>query len=860
MKRIDRKYQSIPFWAWNEEMDEARLLEQIEWMDANGMGGFFMHARSGLKTEYLGEKWFDCVEACAKKAQELGMQAYAYDENGWPSGFVGGKLLEDIENHDRYLTYNVGDYDENALVSYTMDGEELLRVNAKITNRAIQYLNVYEHYSTSTADILNPQVVDKFIALTHEEYRKRDKYGLKGFFTDEPQYFRWGTPYTKMLAPYFKEKYGEDLLDGLGLLFVEKNGYRAFRYKFWKAMQSLLLNNYSKKIYDWCDENGYQLTGHYIEETSLATQMWCCGGIMPFYEYEHIPGIDYLGRNITSELAGKQVSSVAMQLGKKQVLTETYACCGWDVTPQELKLIAESQYVSGVNLMCQHYIPYSDYGERKRDYPAHYFKGNPWVNKNFKQFNDYFSVLGELLAESKELVNVGILHPIRSAYFDYKRFPETDYFGVEDIEIPFMELIEDFSQRQIPHHYIDETILEKYGRVEDSTLVVGKCAYKYVVLPKMYTMDKTTEKLLHEFVNAGGKVLLWEEKPQYLEGEPYEYEYLQSNTTIDEIIANQPYSIQGKSSVRGTVRENSEGKKFIYAVNLGEATTLSFVLKDGQGFQDYNVLEDTYTALPTVVAFGKGESKLLYISEELYQEKPKKKALKLSETFEVCENVPNYLTLDFARYSLDGITYSDKLHHLGIFNELLKKRHAGKLYLKYEFEIDVLPTDCTFLAEDLNTIGVSVNGINVEPCGESVVEKKLLTYPVSHALQVGHNYIIIESDYYQSERVYETLFGENVTEGLKNCLAFDSNVEAVYLKGDFGVYGDFKQGNKDDVLLGNNFRIGAQKKRLSCLITEGFPFFTGDIVLRQIVELEDTDYALLINKRFHLIKVDVNGN
>ena len=81
-----------------------------------------MHARGGLKTEYLGEKWFSCIEACSKKAEELGMEAYAYDENGWPSGFVGGKLLDDIENHDKYLTYTIGEYDENALVSYKMTG------------------------------------------------------------------------------------------------------------------------------------------------------------------------------------------------------------------------------------------------------------------------------------------------------------------------------------------------------------------------------------------------------------------------------------------------------------------------------------------------------------------------------------------------------------------------------------------------------------------------------------------------------------------------------------------------------------------------------------------------------------------
>ncbi|MBQ4054031.1 MAG: hypothetical protein IJD33_06800, partial [Clostridia bacterium] len=60
-------------------------------------------------------------------------------------------------------------------------------------------------------------VVDKFVAMTHEEYHKRDTYSLKGFFTDEPQYYRWGTPYTKVLPAYFQETYGEDILDGLGL-------------------------------------------------------------------------------------------------------------------------------------------------------------------------------------------------------------------------------------------------------------------------------------------------------------------------------------------------------------------------------------------------------------------------------------------------------------------------------------------------------------------------------------------------------------------------------------------------------------------------------------------------------------------
>ena len=435
MRETEKKYQCIPFWSWNDELDPDELVKQVEWMNENGVGGFFMHARGGLKTEYLGEKWFECIKACSEKAEELGMEAYAYDENGWPSGFVGGKLLDDIENHDKYLTYTIGAYDEKATVSYDMTGAGLRR-----TTSGDNCLNVFESYAASTADILNAEVVDKFLAMTHEEYKKRDTYNLKGFFTDEPQYYRWGTPFTRVIPKYFKDTYGEDIYDKLGLLFVEKEGYREFRYKFWTSMQNLMLNNFAKKVYDWCDERGYKLTGHYVEETCMFAQMWCCGGIMPFYEYEHIPGIDWLGRYIGSELSPKQVSSVAAQLGKKQIITETYGCCGWDVTPDELKRLAEFQYVNGVNLMCQHLLPYTEHGQRKRDYPAHYSAVNPWVNKNFKEFNDYFSVLGKLIAESEEYVNVAVLHPIRSTYFNYKRDDVAGCIG--ELDSALVELVE----------------------------------------------------------------------------------------------------------------------------------------------------------------------------------------------------------------------------------------------------------------------------------------------------------------------------------------------------------------------------------------------------------------------------------
>lgn len=74
----------------------------------------------------------------------------------------------------------------------------------------------------------------------------------------------------------------------------------------------------------------------------------------------------------------RQVGSVAGQLGKKQVLTESFGCCGYDTTPRELKAIAEKQYVHGVNLLCHHLFAYSLSGQGKTDHPPCFSRHMPW--------------------------------------------------------------------------------------------------------------------------------------------------------------------------------------------------------------------------------------------------------------------------------------------------------------------------------------------------------------------------------------------------------------------------------------------------------------------------------------------------
>ena len=111
-----------------------------------------------------------------------------------------------------------------------------------------------------------------------------------------------------------------------------------------------------------------------------------------------------------------------------------------------------------------------------------------------------------------------------------------DRFGIKDLEDGLRSVCRMFSSRGIPYHFLDETILEEHGFVTGEQIGCGECTYDYLVLPPIYTMGKHTEKLLKTYVEKGGKVLLVDAVPTYVEGEPYAYEYLQSNITLQEIV------------------------------------------------------------------------------------------------------------------------------------------------------------------------------------------------------------------------------------------------------------------------------------------------------------------------------------
>ena len=457
------------------------------------------------------------------------------------------------------------------------------------------------------------------------------------------------------------------------------------------------------------------------------------------------------------------------------------------------------------------------------------------------------------LSKCKEIAKVALFMPIRSAYFDYKRWVEdpSNRFNLKDADAGYREAYLKLDNLHIPYHIVDEDLLAKHGGVDGSSLVCGLYKYDYLVIPaETKTMDKETEVLLRQYVANGGKVLLLGEKPTYLEGFKHEYDYLNSDTTLEEIIDAQEYKMSKTTDIISGFYEDENSNKFIYALNLGEETDIELSSKECTSFKVGN------DVFKSKLHFDKYESKLIYFSDEKPTELKKQKQL-ICEGFEykVSKPVDNFIILDNVQYSKDGVNYTNSMNYMAAMMKLIENKYNGDIYLKYNVNIKDIPSHCAALIEDTRTQEVRVNGKLVEKVG-TVLEKDLWKFDIAKALKEGINEIIVKINFFEQDIVHYALFGENVTESIKNCLAYDTTIEAIYLMGDFGIYGDLEEHEKTYV--GDNFYIGKQQSNVKTLIEDGYPFFRGNISLEKEVELDDTNFEFVYPNRFQTIDLYVN--
>lgn len=818
-EQVDKKYRPVPFWSWNEKLSCGETARQIELMNEAGLGGYFMHARGGLQTEFMGREWFDNIKTGINGAKKTGMYAWAYDENGWPSGFGGGMVNGlGVGFQQKYLRMAEGETEgENTIC--VRDGKRF-----------------YYELNPFYVDTLDPKVTQTFLEKIYQPYYEKFGTEFEGFFTDEPQISRNGIPWSFVLPEAYEKAYGQNLQERLLELFEPVGNYKETRFRFWKLVTEMFSQNFFRQIYEWCEERGLKLTGHLVLEEGLYNPITSNGAIMPHYEYFHIPGMDWLGRRMNGELTPLLVGSAAAQLGKKQVLSETYALCGHNIGFHELKGMLEWQMVHGVTLLCQHLEGYSLRGIRKRDYPPALFYQQPWW-KDYSVFNEAMSRIGMILTEGREEYDTLLIYPQSTAwiYFDNRNRDE-----IEQLNGRLKKLVNELEEKHILFHLGDETLMERHAKIEDDWLVIGQQRYRTVILPPHEVLFDSTEQLLTEFRQAGGKVV----------------------ETATELPCN---PISDNPNILYTKRGFDDCDVYYFVNNTpNEQHT-----RIQNGSKQIDIITGKVSPFSGEHTFGAWGS-LLVLDDKTprveVEEKKRLTSLRLGGEWKIESASENTLTLDFCDYWFDGILEETNGYVLNIQNRACALERPVEIKCEYTVAAEYIPDSLFLVCETPDIFEIKVNGqaIDTTDCGY-FADSSFRKMEIAPQMRLGENKITLITQFRQSAQVYENLKKSRIFESEKNKLTYDMEIEPIYLAGAFRVKteNEWEELPRGAVRYRKGFVLAApaQTVLLADIQQQGFPFFAGELSVSREFDISDTDVCLKFEKQgINVLRVSVNDD
>jgi hypothetical protein len=891
-----KQFRPSPFWSWNDDLKDEELIRQVIEFKEKGFGGYFMHSRGGLRTKYLGKDWMKRIAACLKEGKKLDMESWLYDEDRWPSGAAGGlvtKGRDEFTSRGLVLVRPPSE-DKDYLAVFDLDEKSgtyrMIDPGAEAKNEKIAFEIVLAPRTNwfngeSYADLLNPEAVRAFLNITYEAYAEEFSadFGefMPGIFTDEPHIRCGDLPWTEKFPRYFESLNGYDVISHLPDLFFDLESSPKTRYDFWRTATKMFVETFSKALYDWCEAHHAALTGHYLREDNLLSQMLHAGAAMPHYEFQHCPGIDHLGRNISNPLTLKQVSSVAHQLDRRRVLCEIYGVGGHSMSFEDQKWIADFHFALGINFICQHLVLYSMKGERKRDYPPTISYHQPYW-EYYRYMNDYLARCCYAISVGKSAADILLLHPMPTAWAVWRKGNDDLVNGYNQ---RFVNLLTLLLESHRSFDLGDELIIERHAVVKGRTFQVGQMKYGVVVVPPSRNWGRAVLDLLKRF---RGPIVFIGEIPTMVDGErSSEWKGLLEKdnaflleedrdkiaSLLDELIPRDISIIdETGQEIRDILAYHriSDGGHLYFLANTSRtkhhAATVRFAAhgkvnewnpSDGIVRECESTLSGRTVAV--MLDFPPAGSRILTVEPVCRGQKPPK--LEKLERFPIkgpwCfrRTHPNSVTLDFCRLSINNAPFGElqpvwkarreiqKFFGLDKYQGIqpwvlddrkIKLDKENSVKLQFEFEVESRPLTIHIVLEEGFKFDVKVNGIQVETStAEWHWDRRFSRVNIFDRVLEGTNTVELECAY-----------------------QWDTEIEEIYLVGEFGVLARGDQ----------RFTIVKEPAMLERgdWTTQGYPFYSGNMIYRaqlEVAKRKDRTYFLdLSNVKCSLCGGGVNGH
>ncbi len=338
---------------------EERVRRELARLRDLGAGGIVVNVGYD---DYLDndEAWQRFVTG-VRAAVELGLRVWIYDEDGYPSGAAGGKVLRGhpeleavglkkltIANPEFPLTVAVPEPRATlyALAGLKLDGPRFwLPLSAGSTEatvssgdyEAVEAYFVAPLYEGTHAvlniaaarrypNLLDRRVVSRFLKLTYVRYFDRIPEDLRphveAFFPDEPSLMAFAlplverdpfveldpvnwelpifpsVPWSAELELEFLNEHRYALRPHVDALFSgSTEAARQVRRDFWETVSRVYAANFAAQAAQVCDALGMELSGHFLAEETIAQHVALHGDLLRALQHLHRPGLDLLTCN-----------------------------------------------------------------------------------------------------------------------------------------------------------------------------------------------------------------------------------------------------------------------------------------------------------------------------------------------------------------------------------------------------------------------------------------------------------------------------------------------------------------------------------------------------------------------------------
>ena len=471
----------LSFWSINDSLDLDLLKEQLLAFQEAGLDGVIFHPRYYPDEPiYLSETFLAIVSKVVMYAKELGLSFWLYDENGWPSGTAGGKVLEALPNSIcEWLVF------EPKSDCKTQIGASDVMIHSRIGVNSLDSVNVAT-----------------FIEITYESYKQ----GLSteafdyiaGFFSDEVGFLDSADllndntlPWSAEIEKRYMNKYKESIMPHLHKLFLLDDEFEMVKQRYWEILTDLLAETFYHPINKWCKDNGKLYTMHLKGEENLLFQMAYGGSSFQNLKHISIPGIDALERFPGNHYYPRIASSLAKQFGDGRCLCEAMGGSGWGVNPATFDSYMRWLIDCGINHFVFHLSQYNLKASAIRDWPPSMPLHLSWKSA-FPQVLERLRAYGQRIVHTSQQVRMLIVAPTRGVMRQYTPDQATilnvhNGDGVPNtkagvISKQFSTLIEDCHQAGLLFDVTEERMIEQHAVFFDDYIQLGKMRYDQVIV------------------------------------------------------------------------------------------------------------------------------------------------------------------------------------------------------------------------------------------------------------------------------------------------------------------------------------------------------------------------------------------